>query len=300
MAHLPGRTFFRIFLSALALTAFFDPAAAAGGTLTIVTKDGPRSAVVNAAEGRARPTVIYLHGAAMGAARAERTTGMKEAALAHGYNVVFPDGIGRVWNDGRNVRTGADDVGFIKDLATRLVADGVADRKRLYLGGISNGGFMTLRMMCEAPEQFAGFGVVIAGISSERGEECRPRRVGPLVMVGGTADPIVPYNGGSVGFFGRNGNVWGVERTAQLFASANGCKAPQTTAMADGDSSETSITRISWDCRRTSPVVVYRVENGGHQAFAGKALPRLFFGRTTEKFSAAEAIFETFDQAARR
>lgn len=282
-------------LSALALSGLPARGVAADRTLTIDTKDGARSAIVAAFEGVARPTIVVLHGAYMGAAVAARATRFRETAAARGYNAVFPDGIGRVWIDGRNFRTGADDVAFLRALAVRLVADGVADPRRLYLAGISNGGFMTFRMMCEAPEAFVAFGTVIAGIGAETAQACRPKRGLPLVMIAGADDPIVPYNGGGVGFRGRNGEVWGAERTAELFARTNGCKASDTTTRPDGDSTMTSIARIDWSCPAKSPVMLYRVDGGGHQSYGGNALPQLAFGRTTKQFSAPEAILDFFD-----
>ncbi len=282
-------------LSALALSLPFALACAAERTLTIDTKDGPRTAIVAAEGSGPRPTLIVLHGAYMGASVAARATHFRESAAAHGYNAVFPDGLGRVWVDGRNFRSGADDVGFLKALAARLVADGVADPGRLYMSGISNGGFMTFRMMCEAGELFTGAATVIAGIGAETASSCKPARPTPLVMISGTADPLVPYEGGGVGFRGRNGEVWGAERTAQFFATANNCKAPQSTALPDGDSTTTSVTRIAWGCKATAPVVLYRVEGGGHQSYGGNALPQFAFGRTTKQFSAPEAILDFFD-----
>lgn len=295
MAHLSGWAFLRVVLSALALSVTFAIAPAAERTLTIDTKDGSRTAIVKTFDGPPRPTIVVLHGAYMGAAVAARATHFRESAAAHGYNSVFPDGLGRVWVDGRNFRSGADDVGFLKALAARLVADGVTDPRRLYLAGISNGGFMTFRMMCEAPAPFAAFGTVIAGIGAETAEACRPKRALPLAMIAGAVDPIVPYEGGGVGFRGRNGEVWGAERTAELFARANGCDAADRTAQPDGDSTTTSVTRIAWDCKATAPVVLYRVEGGGHQSYGGNALPQFAFGRTTQKFSAPEALLDFFD-----
>ena len=282
-------------VSALALSIPVAALRADERTLTIETQDGSRTAIVEAQGGKPRPTIIVLHGAYMGAELAARATHFRESAAARGYNAVFPNGLGRVWVDGRNFRTGADDVGFLKALADRLIADGVADRRRLYLAGISNGGFMTFRMMCEAPEHFRAFGTVIAGIGAETAEACRPKRELPLAMIAGAADPLVPYEGGGVGFRGRNGDVWGAERTAELFARANGCKAPETTRSPDGDSRTTAISRIAWRCKASAPVVLYRVEGGGHQSYGGNALPQFAFGATTSQFSAPEAILDFFD-----
>lgn len=286
-------------LSALALAICPNAAVASKRSLTIATADGPRTAIVYAHDGASRPTIVVLHGAYVGAANTARTSRFREEAEKRGYNAVFPDGRGRVWNDGRSFRAGVDDVGFIKALVARLVDDGVADPRRTYLAGVSNGGFMTFRMLCDAPEPFAGAGTVIAGVGAETGATCKPRKPMPVIVIAGTADPIVPYAGGGVGFGGRNGKVWGAERSAELFADANSCGAPTSADLADGGSRVTSVTRIAWSCKTSTPVVLYRVNNAGHQSYGGTSFMQFAFGRTTEAFSAPEAILDFFDAVAR-
>ena len=51
-----------------------------------------------------------------------------------------------------------NDIGFLKMLVADLVRRGIADAARIYLAGLSNGGFMTLRMFCFEPGLIAGIG----------------------------------------------------------------------------------------------------------------------------------------------
>src|SRR5262249_56860511 len=85
-------------------------------------------------------------------------SGFAEAAAGHGFAGVFPDGIYRVWNDGREGGriSRVDDVGFLHRLVEWLVRHGVADPARVYLAGVSNGGMMTFRLLCGAAAPFAG------------------------------------------------------------------------------------------------------------------------------------------------
>ena len=282
--------------AALVLSAF---AAHAATRVDLATADGLRYALVDAPAGPPRPTIVVLHGAFVGAEITERTSHFREAAAARGYAAVFPEGVGRVWNDGRSFRAGAQDVAFLKMLTAKLVSDGIADPGRVYLAGVSNGGMMTFRMLCEAPDAFAGAASIVAALGAEIGETCKPARRMPLVMVSGTADPLVPYAGGKVGFRGGRGEVWGAERTAALFAGSNGCGAPKETKQPDGKSTETSIVRLDWACDPKAPVVLFRVENGGHQSYGGTSLPQFMFGKTTQEFSAPDAILDVFDAAAK-
>jgi polyhydroxybutyrate depolymerase len=118
----------------------------------------------------------------------------------------------------------------------------------------------------------------------------------PVVMINGTADPMVPYDGGGVGFTGRRGGVWSVQRTAELFIHANGCKdhaeqpLPVRNAIAI-----TKATEITWSpCRSGKPVTLYRIDGGGHQIAGEQAfMPRLL-GESNRDFSAADVILRAF------
>lgn len=312
MAHLSGRAFDRVVVKSAALSAvphflaalllFAGAAAAQEKRLTFATPDGPRFAILDNIGAGPRPALIVLHGATVGAYATLVSSGFRAAARAHGFVSVFPEGVDRVWRDGRGMRPGVDDRSFLLSVAQRLAVEGIADPKRIYLAGISNGGIMALDMACGAADVFAGVGTAIAALAANTGAACSGGRPLPVVMVAGSADGIVPYEGGSVnvGFFHRRqGEVWGVERTAAFFAQRAKCGAPAQNAVEARDADDPAVTRIAYACPAQTPVAVYRVEGGGHQMFGGVALPETAFGRTTRGFSAAEAIVAAFAAAAR-
>jgi polyhydroxybutyrate depolymerase len=290
------------------LAALVIGAALAGGSpahaddIRIETKDGTRTAIV-LPNGRApAPAILVLHGATIGAQRTARGSGFAEAATARGFTAVFPDGINRQWNDGREGRTSnIDDVGFVRLLVGELITRGIADPTRIYLAGISNGGMMTFRMLCEASELFAGAGTVIANMPAGIGESCQPKKTLPVEMFNGTADPLVPYEGGGVGFAGRRGNVWSAERTAAFMASANGCGASaMPTSLGGAPDAATKIVRLDWSgCSSGQAVSLYRIEGGGHQLFGRSSILTAVLGPGTQQISAPELIMELFAAAAR-
>ena len=147
----------------------------------IETKDGIRSAIVMPAPQASAPTLVVLHGATISADLTARWSGFAEAAAAHGFAAVFPEGIYKLWNDARGDKlSSSDDVGFLRRLNEELVTRGVADPARIYIAGISNGGMMTLRMLCEAPELYAGAATVIANMPAEAGASCRLTKPMPV------------------------------------------------------------------------------------------------------------------------
>jgi polyhydroxybutyrate depolymerase len=244
---------------------------------------------------RPAPTVIVLHGAGLTASWTAARSGFAEAAAARGFAAVFPDGLGRQWNDGRE-GSSVDDAGFLRQLVRELVGRGVAQSDRIYMAGISNGGMMTFRMLCETPRLLAGAATVIANMPEPMGATCRIGKPVPLVMLNGTADPLVPYGGGGVGFLGLRGTVWSSERTAAFVAHNNGCRRRSTTQLPQrGPTDATSVKRIDWsDCSSGAGVKLYRVEGGGHQLFGRTNFLPFVFGRGTQQVSAPDIIVAAF------
>jgi polyhydroxybutyrate depolymerase len=263
--------------------------------LVVPTRDGPRTALVVAARRGPQPTIIVLHGATMTADSTIRVSGFAEAAAHYDFTAVFPQGLKRQWNDERaGGPPGADDVAFLSALVERLVGDGIASPGHIYLAGISNGGMMSFTMACKAGSLFRGIGTVIANMPAGIAPCDLPAL--PLVMINGTADPLVPYDGGGVGFWGGRGDVWSVKRTAELFIRRNGCKDHEDQVLPSRSSFDaTMTTRITWSsCQSGKSVTLYKIDGGGHQIAGERAfLPRML-GQSSRDFRAADEIVNMF------
>ena len=280
------------FLAAVALALAGGPAQAE--TMHLVTNQGEREAIVLPSRQGPAPTILVLHGQTSTAAWTAENSGFAETAAAHRFTAVFPQGIRKQWNDGREAQAaGVDDVGFLHRLVTALVGRGLADPRQIYLAGVSNGGMMTFRMLCEASELFAGAATVIANMPARIGERCAPRKPVPVVMFNGTADPLVPYDGGGVGFLGGRGSVWATEETAEFMADVNACEAVRAMPLPIG--SRVQVTRLEWTlCRTGSSVTLYRLDGAGHQVPGQRSFLPLFLGRGTQAVRAADEAFAFF------
>src|SRR5262245_49277256 len=152
-----------------------------------------------------RPTIFILHGGGMNAKFTQRNTGIEPLIDREGIVAVYPNAERRQWKDGRTSTAlqwrgdTPEDVVFLRALAAALVRDGVADPKRTYVTGPSNGGMMTLRLVCEASDVFAGAAPMIANLPVGLADHCKPARPMPVLVINGTADPLIPYGGGPVG-----------------------------------------------------------------------------------------------------
>ncbi len=258
------------------------------------------------------PVVIGLHGGGPGdAATAADVQRFHEIDAGEPLLVVYPNGIGAEWNDGRGetfTRHGdptADDVGFLAALIDHLVRYEAADSSRIYMAGASNGAMMSHRAGCELAEKLAAIAPVIAPMPSNTARDCTPQRPLPVLMILGEEDPWVPFEGGTVAPLGRpSGTVLSADRTMALWAEANGCALrPQVrhdTRRPAGDG--TRIRRETyWRCAADTVMIV--IEGGGHtwpgaDRGSGRAAQRLV-GRNTSQLDATMEIWAFFQDQRR-
>jgi polyhydroxybutyrate depolymerase len=239
-----------------------------------------------------QPTVINLHEAGGSVAGIARESGLAQLAPQQELVAVFPQGlIGNRWNFyppgeeslgffERTQRTGVvpDDVGFIQALVADLVRRGIADPKRIYLAGSSNGGFMTLRMLCVNAGMFAAIGLLISGMPEATAADCASPKPVPVLMIKGTADPTVPYGGGLVD---NRLPVWPTQRLVEFFRQTNGCTEPALELALPSQDGHRIEVEMSTKCS-AAPVVLYRIVGGGHvlPANIGRLLLDFFRDKT--------------------
>lgn len=175
------------------------------------------------------PLVVVMHGSGEngGQIRMETGYGFDRLADLHGFAVVYPDAYTFDWNDcsrvGDFVADGrpVDDVGFVLALADRLVVERDLDPRRVFATGVSAGGFMSLRLALEAPSRFRAVAAVSANVPAPDNFKCRPVAGTSVLLMNGTKDPLVPFDGGEVnllGWFYRGGNVLGSLASARYLA----------------------------------------------------------------------------------
>jgi polyhydroxybutyrate depolymerase len=221
----------------------------------------------------ARPTVIMLHGINGTAERIAQRTGLGQLGPREGFVVVFPQSRGNAWNRFapgkesprakeffRDVGGPPNDMGFLKRLVADLIQRGLSDQARIYLAGLSNGGFMTLGVLCATADTFAAIGLLVTSMPDDMGSDCRPATPLPVLMLGGTADQEVPYAGGVVSQ--STLSVWSFERLTTFFRQINECDGSAGRSVVPGIQQRVEI-EYSGPCR-SGPVVIYRVVGGTH------------------------------------
>jgi polyhydroxybutyrate depolymerase len=252
------------------------------------------------------PVVFALHGGGGSGSGMELITkaGFNRIADREGAIIVYPDGVGRNWNDGRSdvnsraSKENLDDVGFLKTVLQAVAARYPVDTKRVFATGISNGGFMSFRLACDAADTFLAVAPVAAGLSVDLGPRCQPQRPVSVAIMNGTEDPLVPWKGGNVSALGiKRGATWSAERTYEKWIELDACKVrfdePEVNNVADD---KTSLVRHrAVDCAAGAEVRLYEIRGGGHNWPRGaKYLGVAIVGRITQEFDGDEEIWRFF------
>jgi polyhydroxybutyrate depolymerase len=246
------------------------------------------------------PLVLVFHGGGGHAANMPGFTHFDDLADDEEFIVAYPDGVGRHWNDGRG-RSSADDVGFVRALLDELERSYPVDSHRVYATGISNGAFFSNRLACELTDRIAAIASVAATMPEPLAESCKPSRPISVLYMHGTKDPLVPIEGGKIGFrrgrsLGRNTSL---ADSAKSWRQQDGISSPSVVEnLPDSVDDGTHVRREIWSGGKDhTEVVVYIIEGGGHAWPGGSQyLPALIVGKASGNLDATRTIWRFFEQ----
>lgn len=252
------------------------------------------------------PVVIALHGRPGRGADMAALTDFNTVAAEHGFLAVYPDGLNMSWNYTRGIpvytQAEHDDVVFLQNLIDDLALDFSIDRSRIYLTGFSNGGFMTERAACEAPDTFAAYAVVGATAFFGMRPLCAGAPPVPMTLIHGTLDRVIPWNGlidyiGEEAFYG----TLPVTDTVALWAEHNGCpldSIEQTDLPQNGETPDTQVRLLRFSgCAGRGALQFYGVIGGGHNwPGVSGTIPDDIAGLVNTDIHASEVIWEFFAQ----
>lgn len=262
--------------------------------------------LVPASQPRA-PLLVVLHGLGMTGRNMAALTGLARRGPEAGFAVAFPDAWEKAWDPGRRLpgREGIDDPGFLRALAGHLADRGTARPDAVFLVGASNGALCAEHVARHGLVPVSGIVLVSGATTKASRDASRPARPTAVLCIEGTADPIMPYWGGPIGGRGLVGLITArrarergetgesriavaAETVARDWAVANRlAKGPVKSEVGQGRAGESAtddgdlpVTRLTWSVPGHKPVVLYRIEGGGH-GWPGGAQPRPagLFGR---------------------
>ena len=238
------------------------------------------------------PLVISLHAAALWATPQMKTSKWNDVADRAGFLVVYPtasnQGGVRIFHVEKNALL-MQDVLFISDLIDTLSAHYNIDKSMVYANGLSNGGGMSFALSCTLGNRIAAVGLV-ASAQTLPFDWCPDKRPVPVIAFHGTADPAVPYHGGT---------SWvtavpfpDITKFMTQWARRNGCNG----APADSDVAIDVARRSYTQCTDSADVVLYSVKGGGHTWPGGEPLPAWLVGPTSSSINASQLMWQFFRQ----
>lgn len=263
------------------------------------------------------PLVLFLHGSSHNAevTRMLSLWRFDELAERDGFLVAYPEGladsaglgVGNEWNDCRkSTRNKAhdlnvDDVGFLTRLVDDLVDEYGVDRRRIYALGISDGGQMSYRLATERPDLFAAVAIIVAQQAEPYNSNClNPRGPISVMVINGTADPVIPFEGGEASFFGAfsAGDVQPMAGTLAHWRAVNGIEGePSVERLPDVDSDGVWVERIDSRAASGHEVVGYAVHGGGHTLPGGwQFYSASVIGPTSRDIVAVDEIWAFFQR----
>jgi polyhydroxybutyrate depolymerase len=200
--------------------------------------------------------VFVFHGFTETLAQIADISGMNAKADASGFLVVYPQGVGTNWNAGKccGASTGTvDDVGFFDAMVTAIGTEHCVDSKRIHAAGLSNGAMFAHRLACERAGTVAAIAPVAGPLMLDG---CVPSRAVPVLAFHGTADPVVPYDGGGVSLAGAE------KDTISFWEKTDACTdAAESVAYTKGDATCAGKTK----CAGGAAVELCTITLGGHQ-----------------------------------
>ena len=248
--------------------------------------------------GTPAPLVLVFHGAGGRGRRMAPHTGFSRLAQREGFVAVYPDGLGRRWNDGRGTAAGQDDVGFVRALLDTLRRELSLDSNRVYATGISNGAMFSYRLACDLPGVLAAIAPVAGATPATLTAGCADTRPVSVLAIQGTADPLLPYAGGGVA--GGRGSVLPAAESIAFWARVSACTGPPAvTDEPDRVHDGTRVQRTAYaGCRDGRSVELYTVRGGGHTWPGGPPVGRSV-GRVSRELDATAVIWQFFARHSR-
>ncbi len=212
------------------------------------------------------PLILSLHGFTSNGAGQAGFFPLKDLAEKHGFLYCFPSGLDRSWNatnaccDWGNKN---DDSTYLRSLILWAQKEYSIDKKKVYVTGLSNGGFMSYRMAQDHADLITAI-VPFAGVGFKNWPR-KPKNPVSVLHIHGTKDSTIKWNGGKI--IGRT--YPSAKENFENWKKFNKCEKEVDTSKERIDlarrvsGSETTVTRFtSKDGRVTTEL--WQVTGGGH------------------------------------
>lgn len=237
---------------------------------------------------QAVPLVVALHPGFSTDTAMEKLTSFDEYADKNGFIVAYPNGIKLAWNAGTccatPMREHVNDVQFVADVVHDIASKYYIDMSRTLVTGFSNGAFLTHYIACLQPGLFTHYAAV-EGTLMASPSQCQTGKPTPFLIIHGTADPRVPYNGGTF----EDTYRMSVADQVSMLASRNQCRSTQQNVFYN---KSPAVCKTVDGC--AGKVSYCTLSGVGHQWAGKRAAMTWLLGPGTTEFSDSQAIMDFF------
>jgi polyhydroxybutyrate depolymerase len=202
----------------------------------------------------------------------------------------YPQGGGQNSPEEDRKPTNADDIAFFNSMLDKIESKASIDVSRVYAAGLSEGGFMTLRVGCAMGDRIAGIAAV--GAAMPKTMICLPTRPVPIIMLNGTEDPIVPHGGGTE--HNLELKTISVDDSAKAWARIDRCSEKPAESKLPSYGKGGMETKVyTYDgCQQGAQVALYDIKGGGNTWPGGEQYEvENQIGKTSQDLNADETIW---------
>jgi polyhydroxybutyrate depolymerase len=253
-----------------------------------------------------RPLVLVFHGGGGTAQGIAREVGRSLHGIAdrEGFFVAYPHAIDKIWDFGAglisdSLEVRVDDRAYFAAVLDELSSTRPIDRQRVFATGISRGGQASYFVACVFPDRIRAIAAVTMPMPTFMLGLCDNSASIGVAVLNGTKDPLVPYDGGQI-TVGRKerGEVMSTDDTIDFWRTRNRCsETPSGNSIVDHKQDRMQVFKTSWEDCEYDPVLLYRIEGGGHTWPSGRQyLPRFLVGPVNRDIDAASEIWTFFSR----
>ncbi|TPV33282.1 T9SS type A sorting domain-containing protein [Paucihalobacter ruber] len=223
--------------------------------------------------------------------------------LGNNSMIIYPEPFNATF--GFDNSNGIDDFQMVEDLITNIASNYTINVNDICIGGFSNGGVFTYNLVCDfnSPSstrayRFKSFAVVSGAMEASNANitDCPIANELPAIVFHGTSDPVIPYNGGNVGF-PLNIQTGATETTVNFWANTiNNCTStPMVTSLPNTNTTDgSSVELLNYDCATSEETLLYRIIGGQHAWPSGNANFDIAQNRNLD-INASEVISQFFE-----
>ena len=239
------------------------------------------------------PLIINFHGFLSHAIEQQEFSQMDNYAHLNGVGVIYPEGINKSWNIGKDMMSEENDIGFVNALIDSVTSKYNIDSDRIYVCGFSNGGEFSYELMCGLSNKIAAFGSVGGNFIINEKRSCNIKREIPLIHIHGTKDRLAKYNG-------YNGYFLSTISSVDFWAKHNQLDKMVVENIEDIHKKDrTTVEKYTFYKDNSDTKVIHlKVINGGHVWLGSPTFDlfyqKLLFGRNNHEINSSKELVDFF------